>query len=55
MQLTAKAEHLARSNEGRVYTKSSSAEFHRANKVTVCFTYTGEVDFAITSCVKCTK
>lgn len=35
MQLTSKAEHLARSNEGRVYTKSSSAEFHRANKVTV--------------------
>lgn len=35
MQLIAKAEHLARSNEGRVYTKLSSAEFHRANKVTV--------------------
>lgn len=52
MQLTAKAEHLARSNEGRVYTKSS-AEFHRANSL--CFTYTGKVDFAITSCVKCTK
>lgn len=38
MQLIAKAEHLARSNnEGRVYTKSTSAEFHRANKVTVYF------------------
>lgn len=36
--------------------KIASAEFHRANKITVSiFIDTGEVNLAITSCVKCTK
>lgn len=56
MQPSAKAGHLARSNEGRIYAKYQVQNFIQPTRQqSILFTYTGEVDFAITSCVKCTK